>query len=277
MAKANIRAAKIIVSLVVIFLANCCCDHKTAMVPQSIKYFDAHSHDNGILPYYAYADLEAFVKDPVHPEAVDMQHCRRLWKALVEDVNKEKNSRYVPGSLLTVREYGSDPDKLADAEINGALERVLTSTPWTEFDSAYAFRGTAEKVLSSIVAPAILSRQLCEATVLGLAETNTLYSEQFISFVFPKDAGTAGSKNQGGLSRKISRIRCFMHEPNALSGQGKLKALQKSSPYVRVLLLTSTNELGAVDGGKNWSEYSATGKCQPQELKVETRAEYIRN
>ena len=35
--------------------------------PAGVRYFDAHNHLSGILPYYAYADLPAFIESLSNP------------------------------------------------------------------------------------------------------------------------------------------------------------------------------------------------------------------
>jgi hypothetical protein len=268
--------------LAFLFITSCCSDRQAPGGPTnaaSIKYFDAHNHDNGILPFYAYADLEAFIKDPRNPQAVSAEQRKRLWKNLVSAVESAKtkalkncetetlekceplNARYMPGALDTIQLYGHS-ETLSDAQINGALERVLTSTPWTEFDSAYAFRGTVADVLSPKGRdPAVLNRQLCEATVLELADTDTTYSEQFVAFVNSK------------LISKMDRIHCFMQEPKALSDQKKLNG--KPAPTINVLLMTSTNDLGATDDGQSTMLY-VNGSCKPQKLTAQN-TEVLRN
>jgi hypothetical protein len=122
----------------------------------SLSYFDAHNHGiSAILPYYAYADLKAFIADPGDPTTVTPQKRQKLWNYIVSSqLTRTINltgpeNRTAPGAVATIAAYDK-ADALTPRQIDGALERVLTSTPWTEFDSAYEFRsGSVEKFLTT--------------------------------------------------------------------------------------------------------------------------------
>jgi hypothetical protein len=230
-------------------------------------YFDAHNHGyNGILPYYAFADLQAFLNHPRDPGKIDLDHRRRLWTYLVTTYAGDDQqqppltgpaNRIAPGAIATLRAYGNRIDKLSREQINGALERVLTSTPWTEFDSAYAFRGaiTDQYLPTLFSGPTRASDGLCEASILELAITRTAYSEQFMSFV-----GGWGKPSHGHLA-KLDIIRCFMSGPQVLAGAGRLKGMPV--PEIKVLLMTHTSELGTTTDGKQWIQFATTGQCAP--------------
>jgi hypothetical protein len=244
-------------------------------------YFDAHNHGyNGILPYYAFADLPAFIKHPKDPGKVDFDHRRRLWTYLVAtfagDDQKQPSltgpgNRIAPGAIATFRAYGIRIDKLSREQINGALERVLTSTPWTEFDSAYALRGSVnDQYLPTLfTGPLAAGYGLCDASILELAITHTAYSEQFLSFV-----GGWGALSHGHPA-KMDIIHCFISEPKVLAASGRLKNLPV--PEIKVLLMTHTSELGATANGKQWIEFATTGQCAPwQGAPLSTSPETIR-
>jgi hypothetical protein len=241
-------------------------------------YFDAHNHGyNGILPYYAFADPNAFIHNPADPAKVDLDHRRKLWAYLVTNFAGEgrqppltgPGNRIAPGAIATLRAYGNGIDDLTEEQINGALERVLTSTPWTEFDSAYAFRSA----ISSGYLPALFSdstaagKALCDASILALAVTHTAYSEQFLSFV----------GGWGNPASKLAIIRCFMEEPAALASAGQVKGMPV--PEIKVLFMTHTSELGATDNGQEWMEFASdpAGQCVPwQKPPASTSADEIR-
>src|SRR5579871_209758 len=235
---------------------------------QHAGYFDAHNHGySAILPYYAYADLNAFIADPTDPARVDLEHRRELWKYLVSSLRPKKASltgpanRFAPGAIATVRAYGRDIPGLTAQQVNGALQRVLTSTPWTEFDSAYAIRGApVEGYLSAAFDhdTARMNKALCDASIVELAATGTAYSEQFLSFV-----GGWGFKTVAGhlVSSKLDVIDCFAREPEALAVRGQLKG--KPIPVIKVLLMTHTSELGATLDGKHWMQFGTSGHCEP--------------
>jgi hypothetical protein len=239
---------------------------KTAGKQELFGYFDAHNHSyNGILPYYAFADLNAFIRDPSNPAKVDLDHRRKLWEYLVTTYAGEAQqqllltgpgNRIAPGAIATLRAYGTGIDNLTEEEINGALERVLTSTPWTEFDSAYAFRGAITGAyLPRLSSGMAVNKALCDASILELAVTRTVYSEQFLSFV-----GGWGQRES-----KLGVIRCFMTEPAALAASGQIKEMPV--PEIKVLLMTHTSELGATNMGQEWLEFATdpAGHCVPSQ------------
>jgi hypothetical protein len=241
--------------------------HSEYQESQHPGYFDAHNHSfSGILPYYAYADLNAFIADPTDPAKVDLEHRRELWKYLVSNEPLGKSpltgpaNRFAPGAIATLRAYGTDIPQLTAQQINGALQRVLTSTPWTEFDSAYAFRGApVEGYLSATFGHDItkMNKALCDASILELATTDTVYSEQFLNFI-----GGWGFKIVAGqpVSSKLDVIRCFTSEPEALAVRGLLKG--KPMPVIKVLLMTHTSELAATSDGDHWMEFGTCGHCE---------------
>jgi hypothetical protein len=258
-------------SIVALVLLAACFSGGVAQSKDSHReYFDAHNHNSsGILPYYAYADLAAFIANPNDPGKVDLEHRRQLWAFLAK--YQYQGSRFSPGALETVKLYGKDPDKLSEAEINGALSRVLTTTPWTDFDSAYAFRGAPiYSFLASVYHDdARLNKDVCDAAIIELAVTHTRYSEQFIFFV-----GGWGA----APSSRLDNIRCFMKEPAALAATGKFKALGVSEPKIKSLIMTNTSDLGSVTrDGPDWIQYGATGQCAPMKPVLRIAPDDIRN
>jgi hypothetical protein len=233
----------------------------------SLRYFDAHNHGiNAILPYYAYADLPTFIADPGDPTKVSPESREALWKHIVlnqlsrEPKRTGPDNRIAPGAIGTIEAY--DVDKLTPRQVNGALERVLTSTPWTEFDSAYAFRGSpVEGFLKLRFSSQEMSKALCHASILELAFTHTDYSEQFVNFI----AGWKPRIIDGHpISDRLDTVRCFMNEPDALAAAGALQGMPK--PEIKVLLMTNTRELGAVNGN-GWMHYATeSGTCERTEL-----------
>lgn len=231
-------------------------------------YFDAHNHGyNGILPYYAFANMPAFIAHPTDPKKVDLEHRRRLLTYLVSTFGTSDqqpplygpSNRIAPGAVATLRGYGTKIDSLTREEIDGALERVLTTTPWTEFDSAYALRGAiTDQYLSTFFSdPVTASKGLCDASILELAVTRTAYSEQFLSFVGGWGKPTPGHP----VSPKLDIVRCFLFEPGVLAAGERLKGM--TVPEIKVLFMTHTGELGAATDGKQWIQFGTTGQCSP--------------
>ncbi len=253
-----------------VLLAACLSGGVAQTKGSSREYFDGHNHNfSGILPYYAYADLAAFIANPADPSKVDLEHRRQLWTFLAN--YQYQGSRFSPGALATVKLYGKDPDKLTEAQVNGALARVLTTTPWTDFDSAYAFRGAPiSGFLASVYHDdARLNKDVCDAAIIELAVTHTGYSEQFIFFV-----GGWGP----APSSRLDNIRCFMKEPAALAAAGKFKALGVSEPKIKSLIMTNTSDLGSVSrDGTDWIQYGTTGQCTPTKPVLRIAPDDIRN
>ena len=232
-------------------------------------YFDAHNHGySAILPYYAYADLDAFIADPTDPVKVDLEHRRELWKYLVSSLRPDEKAsltgpanRFAPGAIATLRVYGKNIPQLTARQVNGALQRVLTSTPWTEFDSAYAFRGGPMEGYLTVAFEhdtARMNKALCDASIVELAATDTAYAEQFLSFVGGWDFQTVAGQR---VSSNLDVIHCFASEPKALAVRGQLKG--KPIPVIKVLLMTHTSELGATLDGKHWMQFGTSGHCEP--------------
>src|SRR5215469_9674276 len=110
-------------------------------------YFDAHNHFPGILPYYAYADLPAFVQRiGTLSGAVTFEDRLALFRYISGDwyprhrdelgnrlFSPPDGQRYSLGARAALVVYG---DRVAGSmiDLDGALERILTATPWTEFD-----------------------------------------------------------------------------------------------------------------------------------------------
>jgi len=254
-----LRKTAIPAVLALLSLASCCPCNKVPE-PPPVRYFDAHSHTTGILPFQVYADPATFLKDPGNLAAISSAKRRELWKRLAAQTDLSGNSRVAAATLATLKIW-HDADKLDDRQIDAALERVLTATPWTEFDSAYAVRGTVE---SSYLVPmygggsndnAAWTREgdaMCDATILQLALTNTSYSEQFMSFV-------GGWGNGSKVAERSRAIGCFVYPRKALLDNEHFKALGKPLPQVKILLMTHTSELGAKDNG--WLQYGGAESC----------------
>jgi len=296
-------ASMTIAAVLLTLLMASCCDCSRS---QQTGYIDAHSHTNGILPYYAYADLYKFIEDPANPSKVDIQQRCRLWQAIVSTIEEQQRlkvseasnpasarlkkandgvieddawkpigpgNRYAPGALATINAYKNldcdHPDQ-ASRKINGALERVLTTTPWTEFDSAYAFRGTPVDAYLEKLYP---NDQMpwCDATILELARTKTIYSEQFLPFI-------GGWNFVNGHSSKLDTVRCFVKRPAVLDFDGRFQSPGMPKPAIKIMLMTSTSELGLTADGLHWLQFGESGKCkETTEGLRKTSPEAIRN
>ena len=241
------------------------------VVPNSVGYFDAHNHLSGILPYYAYADLPAFIESLSNPsKAVSVEDRLALYRYLADVWYPSKGvalddklfspadgQRFALGARAALLVYRNQVAGSAVA-LNGTLERVLTATPWSEFDSAYAFRGgPAWSYLQSRFyggSDDRLNADLCRATVLDLAATHIDSSEQSVPFV-------GGWKFADGKSQPLESIECMIDAPSDTGLIAALHAMDKPMPTVKVVLMTHTAQLAALAGGAQYSEWSKTGVC----------------
>lgn len=79
--------------------------------PAGVRYFDAHNHLSGILPYYAYADLPAFIESLSNPrKQVSVEDRRRRLQEPASSANGDPDGRkahYHPDNSVFRRPRGS--------------------------------------------------------------------------------------------------------------------------------------------------------------------------
>jgi hypothetical protein len=253
-----------------------------------VRYFDAHNHIAGILPYYAYANMPSYVasfSDPTQKVSLTdklelFNYLANTWYptdgvALGDKLfSPADGQRFALGARATLAIY-KDRVAASPVDIDGALERVLSATPWTEFDSAYAFRGgpVGQYMRTKLYAgdDARMNADYCKATVLDIAATNLQVSEQSLSFV-----GGWGLKD--GHSDKLDTIQCVLGAAGDASLAAALKAMGKPMPDIKIVLMTHTSELATQNGGTQYSEWSKQGTCQavdfPSYLKTSPQIVY---
>jgi hypothetical protein len=237
----------------------------------AVSYFDAHNHITGILPYEAYANLPAYVaefSDPKRSVAFEdrlalYRYLADVWYpaqgAALDDrlFSPAESQRFALGARAAIVIYRNQVAGSAVA-LNGTLERVLTATPWSEFDSAYAFRGgPAGAYLRDRFyggSDERLSADLCRATILQLAATHIDESEQSLPFL-------GGWRFSAGKSGPLEMIECVMHAPDDTSLRAALSAMKKPMPSIKIVFMTHTAQLGTLSGGSQYSEWSKTGAC----------------
>lgn len=247
---------------------------KAMLALVAVLYFDAHNHFTGILPYQAYANLPAYVAHFADPHAGPTLDDKR---ALLHDLaatwypqrgaalgdrpfSPPDGQRFGLGARATLVVYGNRTD---ERDVDGALERVLTATPWSEFDSAYAFRGgpAGDYLLERYYRANenALDDDLCRATILDLAATRIDASEQSLPFV-------GGFHFENGRSERLDTLECpwrAASDPRVAAG---LRRLGKPMPDIRFVLMTLTPQLAERRGGATYEEWSKTGKCAPVPL-----------
>ncbi len=234
-------------------------------------YFDAHNHITGVLPYVAYANPSAFAASLSDPaRSVSEADRLALFRYLADQwypseagalddrlFSPPQGQRFALGARATLVVYG-ERVATSPAALDGALERMLTATPWTEFDSAYAFRGgpVATYLTQRFYAGdrRKLEADLCRATVLDLAATHIDVSEQSLPFI-------GGWAFRQGDSDRLDTIECAMDEPSNPVVVAALRAMHRPAPLVKVVLMTHTSQLATLPGGTTYSEWSQTGQC----------------
>ncbi|HUO68774.1 MAG TPA: hypothetical protein VMV37_14630 [Gammaproteobacteria bacterium] len=238
------------------------------------RYFDAHNHITGVLPYYAYANLPEFTEHFWNPQATVRFEDRSLLFHYLADTwywaqerdalgsklfSPPDGQRFAVGGRATLEVFEDKVDAGSTVDVNGALERVLTATPWSEFDSAYAFRGgpASAYLLKRFYAddPARLNTDLCRATVLELAATHIDDSEQSLPFI-------GGWRLNDGKSWPLETIQCVMDAPTNPVLLSALHTMNRDMPSIKVVLMTHTAQLAALPGGTAYSEWSKDGTCQ---------------
>lgn len=239
------------------------------------RYFDAHNHFTGVLPYYAYANLPAFIESLSNPQtSVGMSDRLALYRYLgdvwymqqgvaLEDklFSPADGQRFALGSRAALVVFH---DQVAGSVValNGALERVLTATPWTEFDSAYAFRGgpASAYLLKTFYDQDAdrLGADLCKATVLDLAATNIDDSEQSLPLI-------GGWKFDAGKSWPLSTVKCVMNAAADPAVRSALGAMRREMPSIKIVFMTHTAQLASMPGGK-YIEWSKNGACSQNTL-----------
>lgn len=229
-------------------------------------YFEPHSHLGGVLPWPAYADLPAYIdhlegRGPAVSDADKLRFYMWLddtWyaahRAAMDDQPFSSSMRFGLGARATLELFPPRSD-MPSGELDGALERIFTATPFTEFDSAYAFHSPAADWLAATYyhgdARAV-GEALCTAGVLALARQRILRSEQSISFIggwrFDRD----------GHSRDLDDILCAARRPRELAQSGRLRG---AVPRLRVILMTHTDQLGENAAGNAYQTFEHTGRC----------------
>jgi hypothetical protein len=248
-------------------LLSACASNAARPASQSQGYFDPHNHLSGVLPWQAYADLPAYI-DKLEDKGEGVSGGDELafytwlddtWypahRAAFDDQPFSSVMRYGLGARATLKLYPVRAD-MKPAALNGALARIFTATPYTEFDSAYAFHAPAYTWLAKTYYHGDRkagSEALCTAEVLELSRTRITRSEQSISFI----GGWAFDAS--GHSYKLATVLCAARKPKEL--KAALTRLHEPVPRVRIILMTHTDQLGENAAGNDYRTFEHTGEC----------------
>ncbi len=230
-------------------------------------YFDPHSHMGGVLPWQAYVDLPAFI-GKLEGSGAGVTQADKLrfytwlddgWyaqhRAALGDRPFASNQRYGLGARATLALHPAHAGMSAQT-LDAALERIFTATPYTEFDSAYAFHGPASAWLAHTYyagSAEALGEALCTAGVLELARTHITRSEQSISFI----GGWRFDAERH--SPRMQSILCSARKPRELAAT--FARLYETPPRVRIILMTHTDQLGENATGDAYQTFEHTGRC----------------
>src|SRR5699024_5620166 len=185
------------IGLVLLLLAACSSGPLDTRPMPEAGHFDPHTHLSGVLPWQAYVNLPVYIsKLEGEQTGVTTADKRRFYqwlagvwypehKAQFDDQPFSSTMRYGLGARATLVLYPPRPNR-PPACLDGVLERIFTATPFTEFDSAYAFHGPAYAWLSRTYYGGDAqagNEALCTAQVLTLARAHITRSEQSVSFI----------------------------------------------------------------------------------------------
>lgn len=270
--------------LAAILLTACTKDHTFVSPTPANGYYDPHNHLSGVLPYQAYADLPAYIKK-LEGKGKGVARADKLaFYTWLDDTwyNQHREGfgdqpfssgmRFGLGARATLELY-PPRENMPTSELNGALERIFTATPFTEFDSAYAFHEPAYTWLARTYYAGDRTRgseDLCTAQVLELAREHITRSEQSISFIGGWDF------DSNGHSFNLAKILCVARKPAQL--KETFARLQETPPRVRIILMTHTDQLAENQTGDAYKTFEGTGQCHwqplPRGLKLSPRQMY---
>lgn len=247
-------------------------------------WFDPHSHMGGVLPWQAYADLPAFI-DGLEGRSAGVGTADELrfyawldgdWYAqhgvALGNRAYASNQRYALGARAMLALTPVQPG-MPEARLDAALDRIFTATPYTEFDSAYAFHDPAMQWLAQAYyggSEEKLDEALCTAGVLELARTHITRSEQSISFI-------GGWRfDAAGYSSRMQSVLCSARKPRELAAT--FERLHEAAPRVRIILMTHTDQLAENADGASYRTFEHTGQCHdvplPPALKLSPEQMY---
>jgi hypothetical protein len=264
-------------------------------VLKSQGYFDPHNHDTGILPYYAYADLDAFIKGVGREDAVTEAKRADLLAHLIafhilgypNTSQADLSGRASAASMATlecaIKHLGikatelkaiKDLKKLSEevrkaikpAEaklVNTTLERLLASSPWTAFDSAHFYRGEPVESFLREKHPKDMGSALAHASILQLALTSIQYVELFKNFAGPKEKMGKRIEDMKLWNDILSRVREKRSEKDSewtIALRDFFHNFQKAVPEIAWVLMLHTSDLAR--DGEGTSTYSnEKGTC----------------
>lgn len=233
-------------------------------------YLDPHNHINGIIKSTDYANLEKVISG----EQLTTEELAKLWDALAALYTPSyvKNSRNSMGSINTLT--CNEPKdfvtpRLTDQEGYRAIlvrniERMLSATPHTGFDSAYAQRGYIEDsfLFSNLGEEATKKahQDLRRATLLRLAMDSIAFTEMSTNFIGGDSTGRRFA-SMYAYENMINDLLSTTTSEENMSLKTILKEKNLPIPKIRWLLMAHSSEFALGDSENNYMTY-AQGECQ---------------
>ncbi len=215
-------------------------------------YFDPHNHISGILEPIDYANI----KKVINEETPTTEELSYLWANIIRivDTKFKQNPRLAVGALNTLS--CDEPDNARKKDLLSLedyrkiiienIERVLSATPITGFDSAYALRKRIrEKILYKDLsgdARKQMQNDFKSAILFRLAKKRIKLAEMSISFI--------GGDQSNSRLMDILEYQKIINDlldtkTSSVNRKLKQKLQEKGLPIPRLywLLMTHTSEL----------------------------------
>lgn len=216
-------------------------------------FFDPHNHISGILNPVDYAAI----KKVINEESATIEELSNLWTGIIRSVDEKfkQNPRIAIGALNTLT--CDEPNSALKNHLKSSpeyrkiiienIERVLSATPITGFDSAYALRKRVrEKIIYNNLSGDKLretQNDLKRAIIFRLAQQGIKLAEMSVSFI----GGDQSNSRLVDILEYQKIINDLLSEKTSLANQKLKKKLEeKKLPIPRLywLLMTHTSELG---------------------------------
>ncbi len=213
-------------------------------------YFDPHNHINGIIKATDYGNLEKVISG----EEMSIEELSRLWDALSAFysnafVNNQRHSRGTVNALVCnePKDFMNSPDRENYRQVLVRnIERILSATPHTGFDSAYAQRAYIENnyIFRNLSTQKLIKAQqdLRRAVLYRLALDNIAFVEMSNNFI-----GGDPSGRRLQIMLNFEKMIQDLLSPTTSAENMPLKELLQAQnlpiPKIRWLLMAHTTEL----------------------------------
>lgn len=228
------------------------------------QYFDPHNHINGVLDPFAYANLTK-VYENKEPTAAELASLWQSLRILNSSPKFQSDSRVSVGTKASIA-CDDKANLQTEDEIYKNLKkkigRVLSATPLTSFDSAYAMRGYVEDEFlfkdKNDQEKAQIKDELIKATIFQLGQQKISLVEMSTNFIGGDPSGKR-IRTMNRYNEIINDIKKSQPQKENLSLAQSFKQNNLKIPEIFWLLMSHTAELGRKKN--ELIEYSS-GQCQ---------------